>query len=244
MGNWGHFNSIDDSDAFLDRICAEVVQADRVEKVDAKPWLRSSYQGLDITEHINNHPYPLMNIPDEVALRSEYELNDLTGGPVRPPFGYEVGRGRYSINWMIQKFARRVSFQFVNWKDSTEVTGYLEQYINILKSELAVLEQDANTKDSKELVEGAKEYLVMAENFYATISKISARLESYYSDTNMLTSKKNAKKPAPTAFRLDKLDLDQTDHSIDYRQKKVTCDAEVKVASTNLEMFNRTRRKK
>lgn len=245
MGNWGHFDSDNDADDFLASICAEIHRKDEEkERPEPKPWLRTAYQGLDLTAHINNHPYALMNIPDEVAARSDYELNNFTAGPVRPPFGYEVGRGRYSINWMIQKYARKISFQFVNWRDSVEVTGYLGQYIEMLKSELNVLEQEANTKDTKELVNSANDYLVMAENFYICIKRISEKLQHFYSDEDMFTAKKNGRKAKPNVFRLDTLDVGVVDYSQDYRQKKVTSDDQVKVASTNLEMFNRTRKQK
>lgn len=122
---------------------------------------------LDITDHINTYPYRLMDIPDIAGLRSAYELDPFTGGPVKTPFGYEVGAGRYSINWMINSYASQIPFTFVDYKDCISAAEYLAEYIDALKDR-GHLDEDETT------------YLLRAEEFNVTLQKIARKLIAYY----------------------------------------------------------------
>lgn len=122
---------------------------------------------LDITNHINTYPYRLIDIPDVAALRSAYELNPLTGGPVKTPFGYEVGAGRYSINWMINSYASQIPFTFADHLECIAAAEYLYMYIEALK--------DRGQLDEKE-----NAYLLRAEEFNVQLQKIAKKLIAYH----------------------------------------------------------------
>ena len=140
-----------------------------------------------ILHHINNFSYKLINIPDIMSKRSEYELSELTGGPVKLPFGYEVGQGRFSINWMIQSFAKGVPFEFVNWEDCVEVVKDLNIYISILEKDLKQIDNELKEVDVKDInsqaFDKAVAYLHMAKELNATLEPLSKRLINYYTTT-------------------------------------------------------------
>ncbi len=139
-------------------------------KVTAVPKLY-----LDISKLINENVYLLINIPEVSAKRSAYELGILTGesaGPIKTPFGYEVGRGQFTINWMINNYGV-TPFEFYNWKDSVEVAELITEYVDQLSNR-----DDALTEDETA-------YLLKASEFGAKICEIAKRLVSIHKVKNM-----------------------------------------------------------
>lgn len=122
---------------------------------------------FEITDHINQYPYRLVDIPDIAALRSTYELNPSTGGPIRPPFGYEVGSGRYSINWMINSHASQIPFTFADYKECIDAAEKLHIYIGALK-------------ERGKLNDEEKAYLLRAEEFNVPLQKVARKMIAYY----------------------------------------------------------------
>lgn len=136
-----------------------------------------------LVDQINNRYYKLINIPDVMAKRSDFELDSSTFGAIKQPFGYEVGWGRYSINWMIQNFSRGVPFEFEDWKDCVIVANTLQAYIKALENDLEfVAETVQSTKDEdiKIRYDEAHQYLEMAKFLAATLVPMSKRLENYH----------------------------------------------------------------
>jgi hypothetical protein len=130
---------------------------------------------LDISKLINENCYLLINIPEVSAKRSAYELGVLTGesaGPIKTPFGYEVGRGQYTINWMINNYGV-TPFEFYNWKDSVEVAELITEYVDQL----------TNREDP--LTEEETAYLLKASEFGAKICEIAKRLISVHGIKNL-----------------------------------------------------------
>lgn len=158
-----------------------------------KPRWQKKHIKLDrineVTNHINEFRYKLINIPEIMAQRSKYELSPLTGGPVKLPFGYEVGQGMFSINWMIQNFAKQVPFEFANWEDCCDVAYWLGQYIKILETDIESVSpdiKDIKDQDAVDAYNDALSYLHMARTLDATIAPMAERLASYHNQESVL----------------------------------------------------------
>lgn len=123
---------------------------------------------IDISKLINGNNYLLINIPEVAAKRSAYELGILTGesaGPIKTPFGYEVGRGQFTINWMINNYGV-TPFEFANWRDTIEVAELVMEYVEQLSSR----EEKLNDEETV--------YLLKASEFGAMICEVAKRLAS------------------------------------------------------------------
>lgn len=124
---------------------------------------------LDISEVINNRYYSLINIPDVSALRSPFELSGdgTTAGPIRTPFGYEVGSGMFTINWMINNYGS-TPFEFAKWEDIIEVAELINAYLDKMqKSEVKFSSED-------------NAYLVQAAQFAEEVTKLANKMILYY----------------------------------------------------------------
>lgn len=141
-----------------------------------------------LTDHINDYPYKLINIPEITSKRSPFEMDDTTAGPVKTPFGYEVGMGKFSINWMVYNFSRQVPFEFANWEDCVDATEKLNQFIAVLERDLQRMERYIPKNKSNEAVEKyreAEEYLQMAKRLSATLTPLARRLKAYHTPITM-----------------------------------------------------------
>lgn len=129
---------------------------------------------LDVSKLINDNYYRLINIPDVSAKRSSFELallDNLSAGPIKTPFGYEVGSGQFTINWMINSFGT-TPFEFADWHDIIEVAEILTAYLDKMSGQLK--HQPGTFTDDE------KVYLSRAANFSVEISKIANKMKLYY----------------------------------------------------------------
>lgn len=170
----------------------------RMNKVGPTPRLikdndEADLKNMDkINKHINDFYYKLINIPDVMSQRSEYELDDSTAGPVKTPFGYEVGEGMFSINWMIQNYAKGVPFEFARWQDCVDVVKWLGAYINLLEKDIEDFKQeceDTGIDATSGEMEKIFAFLHMSKELYAVLEPLSKRLRNYYSNIPTLKEK-------------------------------------------------------
>ncbi len=133
-----------------------------------------------LTEHINNYKYHLVNIPDVTAERSDYELDEFTGGPVKLPFGNEVSEGMFSINWMIKNFAMQVPFEFAKWEDCLAAAALLHEYTKLLEAQCDRVEAKCLSADQQEDFDMAMGYLHMAKSLDDYLFPLARRLHNYY----------------------------------------------------------------
>ena len=137
----------------------------------------------ELTKHINTYPYKLINIPEIYATRSAFELHPSTFGPIKQPFGYEVGSGKFTINWMIQNFSREVPFEFANWEDCVEAADKLRQYVERLEKEIKEIESEEIIAKDKEVAaqfEKVQNYCNMAKRLDATLYPLARRLKHFH----------------------------------------------------------------
>lgn len=143
---------------------------------------------LDISKLINNNHYSLINIPDISALRSPFELGLLTdqsAGPIKTPFGFEVGRGMFSINWMITNYGT-IPFEFERWQDTIEVAELLEAYMEKILSKI--------NDEGMEFSDAEKTYFAQGAQFLAEISKVAKKMVLYHHLDNKNVSIFDAKR--------------------------------------------------
>ena len=173
----------------------------RMNRIESTPRLikdgnDSDLKNMDrVNKHINEYYYKLINIPDVMSQRSEYELDDSTAGPVKTPFGYEVGEGMFSINWMIQNYAKGVPFEFSRWEDCVDAVKWLGAYIELLEKDLEDYKRECE-ENQVDPATGPMEkiftFLHMAKELHAVLAPLSKRLQNYYS--NIPTLKEKVKK--------------------------------------------------
>lgn len=147
-------------------------------------WQSAKSQATsELLTQINDTYYKLINIPDVMAKRSAFELSPTTAGPIKTPFGPEVGAGYFSINWMIQSYAQKIPFEFAKWEDTVTVVKWLDAYVTILENDLKAIEADIDQitdEQAKQTLSEAQTYYHMAKVFLDVMRPISVRLQYYY----------------------------------------------------------------
>jgi len=119
---------------------------------------------VNIADFINKYKYRLIDIPDNTAEVSEYELSPYKVGPIRNPYPNEVSSGMFTINWMINAYHNRIPFTFDRASDICHAAWKLSEYIYYLSESINTLNDDA------------KAYLEKAQVFLAVLDKSAIRV--------------------------------------------------------------------
>lgn len=229
------FQTVADADNFLSSLYTGHTQ-------ELKPTighvLKGRHTNDEVVRHILEHPYKLINVPAEAATLSPYEMSPDTAGPIRKPFGPEVGQGNFTIDWMIQTYAKKIPFEFARWEDVVDVTKYLQLYIGMTEKDLSALAEEATDLKSEavtDALENTATYLHLAKVLYVEVHKVAIKLANYHRepDTPMTLEQyridRNKKK---LGFDLDNPDVRNT----------ITDDRDIKFSRGTQEIIMRTRR--
>jgi len=119
---------------------------------------------LSPTDYINKYKYRLIDIPDNTAQVSEYELSPYTVGPIRNPYPHEVSTGMFTINWMINAYHNHIPFTFDRSSDICHAAWKLGDYVDLL------------TQQIDNLNDNAKSYLEKAQIFLSVLDKSAVRV--------------------------------------------------------------------
>lgn len=229
------FKTVADADDFLNRLYTGNVESYQPTIGHA---LKGRHTSDEVVKHIMEYPYRLTNIPVEAATLSPYEMSPDTAGPIRKPFGPEVGQGNYTIDWMIKTYAKRIPFEFANWEDAIDVTKYLQLYIKMTEKDLADLNAEAADIKSEEVtdaLENTSTYLHLAKVLYVEMYKISIKLANY--------NREPATPMTLEQYRIDrnkkKLGFDLDDPNV---RNTITHDREIRFSRGTQDLIMRTRR--